>query len=77
MADDEKDNDIIPTERFTPEPETEGDKQQQSGNGGSNIPLMINGNRKKRNDTSSDISARSMLSWNSREGFFNFYPKPS
>ena len=43
MADDEKDNDIIPTERFTPEPEIESDKQQRSGNGGSDIPLMING----------------------------------
>ena len=42
MADDEKDNDIIPTERFTPEPEIESDKQQ-SENGGSDIPLMING----------------------------------
>ena len=43
MADDEKDNDIIPTERFPPEPEIESDKQQRSGNGGSDIPLMING----------------------------------
>ena len=28
MAGGEKDNDIIPPERFTPEPETEGNKQQ-------------------------------------------------
>ena len=43
MANDENDDDIIPSERFTPEPEIESDKQKGTENSGSEIPLIING----------------------------------
>ena len=43
MAENKNDDDIIPTERFTPDPEIESSKQQPSGNGGSDVPLLING----------------------------------
>ena len=43
MADDDKDDDIIPAERFTPEPESATEKQPGAGNGGENAALMING----------------------------------
>ena len=41
MAD--KDTDIIPAERFTPEPDDAGDKQGGPDTGSAVVPLMING----------------------------------
>ena len=43
MAEDEIDNGIIPSERFTPEPEIENREQQNAENTGSGAPLLING----------------------------------
>lgn len=41
MAD--NDDDIIPAERFTPEPDNTSVNQQEADNGDGNVPLMING----------------------------------
>ena len=43
MAENEIDNGIIPSERFTPEPEIENREQQNAENTGSGAPLLING----------------------------------